>query len=466
VLTRPGRSWRTIGLAVLLSAGLHGAYDWAVLVLDLPVASSLLVLVVWIVVLTRLRQISPVKEHARIPLAGMLLLGLVGVVGLLALVSLRPTTAESPTIWFADGGVLGPVRGDVLLQVGIYDGGTGIERVHVTVDGEALEHRPGGWLWPSAQMEDGAHILRVEAWGRGHSPSRAVRFGTVFSDNIPARVLISASSARPRQGGSFVPLLRPTHPVQALRAVFGGSSLSLDRLTSEDGKLTYRGMRGVWVKHAPGPEVFDLYFEELDGRQRHQQITIQVQKTDFSGSKRVLNIPLKKRSLMKKTKKRARGSDQARRDAAYAYPIRSQLWRGDFIWPTVGPRSSRFGKVRTYNTGVQRHHLGVDISNEPGTPILAANDGIVTLSDHQRAFGNVVIIGHGLGMSTSYNHMLEPGVPRGTVVKKGDPIGLMGSTGLSTGPHLHWGMELGGVAVDPEQWMSHQFDGGGVDDFE
>ena len=206
-----------------------------------------------------------------------------------------------------------------------------------------------------------------------------------------------------------------------------------------------------------------MSFSDLDGRPRTQTVNIDVQATDFSGSRRVLNIPRGKRSLMAGPKK---GTDQARRNAAYAYPISAQLWRGNHIWPTEGPRSSRFGKVRTYNTGVQRHHLGVDISNEPGTPIWAANDGIVTLSEVQRAFGHVVIIGHGLGMSTSYNHMLEPGVPRGTVVRKGDQVGLMGSTGLSTGPHLHWGMEVGGIAVNAEEWLNHNFDGEGVDDFE
>jgi murein DD-endopeptidase MepM/ murein hydrolase activator NlpD len=239
--------------------------------------------------------------------------------------------------------------------------------------------------------------------------------------------------------------------------------MGLHALPQADGTMLYRGLRGVGVRHPAGKEQIVLEFRDLGGHPRQQTLDIEIQATDFSGNKRVLNIPRKKRSLMTKPPK---GTDQARRDAAYAYPIREQLWRGNHSWPTEGRRSSRFGKLRTYNTGVQRHHLGVDISNDPGTPIFASNDGIVILSERQRAFGHVVIVGHGHQLSTSYNHLLVPGVPRGTRVRKGDQVGLMGSTGLSTGPHLHWGMELAGIAVNAEEWLDQQFDGQGVDDFE
>jgi RsiW-degrading membrane proteinase PrsW (M82 family) len=464
-LTRPDRTKRTVALALLLSVGLHGIYDFVVIVLDFPVASSLLVLAMWLTLLLRVRQLAPPSLPAgpSRSLARLLLTGLVVLVGLLAFAGLRPTQALAPRVWFPDGGVLGPVRGDVALQVHIADGGSGVGEVRVTVDGQRLKKSGGSWIWPSMEMEDGAHVLRVEAAGRGYRTKQAVRFGRLFSDNSPARILASRASTRPQQGGSFVLLLRPTEPVQGLRASWLGRPMGLHALPQADGTMLYRGLRGVGVRHPAGKEQIVLEFRDLDGRPRKQTLDIEIQATDFSGNKRVLNIPRKKRSLMTKPPK---GTDQARRNAAYAYPIREQLWRGNHSWPTEGRRSSRFGKLRTYNTGVQRHHLGVDISNDPGTPIFASNDGIVILSERQRAFGHVVIVGHGHQLSTSYNHLLVPGVPRGTRVRKGDQVGLMGSTGLSTGPHLHWGMELAGIAVNAEEWLDQQFDGQGVDDFE
>ncbi len=464
-LMRPGRGRGTVALALLGAVVLHGAYDFVVLPVHFPVASSLIVLCIWMGVLRRVRRIAPPTAQTGLgrSTGRLLLTGTVVVVGLLAFAALQPRKGVVPRIWFADGGVLGPVRGDVRIRVHIEDGGTGVGEVDVRIDNRRLERDGGAWIWPSADGQDGPHTLQVRVEGRGLEAKYAMRYGRLFSDNEPARIQASRASKMPRQGGSFVLLLRPTQPVQGLRATWHGQDLPLHLLPLEDGTLLYRGLRGVWVKHPAGKEVVHLHFQDLDGRARYQPLEIEIQQSDFSGSRRVLNIPRKKQSIMSAPR---RGSDQARRNAAYAYRIPAQLWEGSHRRPTKGPRSSPFGRLRTYNTGVERHHLGVDISNEESTPIHAANHGIVTLSEVQRAFGHVVIIGHGYGMSTSYNHLMEPGIPRGTIVRKGTQVGLMGSTGLSTGPHLHWGMELGGVAVDAEEWLDHHFDGVGVDDFE
>jgi RsiW-degrading membrane proteinase PrsW (M82 family) len=464
-LMRPGRTRISVALALCLSVLLHGAYDFMVLPIHFPVGSSLIILAIWLGVGFRVRLLAPpTAQTGRGRSVGRALLtGAVVLVGVLAFAALQPKTAAAPRIWFPSAGVLGPVRGEVRLQVHIEDGGTGVGEVQVRVDGQPLRRDGGAWVWNSEGFDDGRHTVQVRAEGRGHEARWAIRYGHVFSDNEPAVIQASRTSKMPRQGGSFVLLLRPTQPVQDLRGTWRGEPLSLHPLMMEDGSLLYRSIHGVWVKDPPGKEIVDLRFRDLDGRARHQPLEIEILQTDFSGSKRVLNIPRKKQSL---TKRPRRGSDQARRNAAYAYPIPAQLWEGSHARPTVGPRSSRFGKLRTYSTGVQRHHLGVDISNKEGTPVYAANHGIVTLSEVQRAFGHVVIIGHGHRISTSYNHLMQPGIPRGTVVKKGDFVGLMGTTGLSTGPHLHWGMEVAGIAVNAEEWLDTGFDGIGVDDFE
>ncbi len=136
-----------------------------------------------------------------------------------------------------------------------------------------------------------------------------------------------------------------------------------------------------------------------------------------------------------------------------------QLWEGKFIRATEGRLTSPFGKYREYNTGVRRHHLGTDIANDTGTPIYASNHGIVTLAERLHIYGNAIVISHGQGVSTSYNHLNEICVQIGDRVEKGKLIGLMGATGQVTGPHLHWGMVINGVAVAPEEWTERDFSG-------
>jgi murein DD-endopeptidase MepM/ murein hydrolase activator NlpD len=106
---------------------------------------------------------------------------------------------------------------------------------------------------------------------------------------------------------------------------------------------------------------------------------------------------------------------------------------------------------------VKRHHLGTDIANQTGTAIYAGSSGVVTLAEHLHIYGNSIIINHGQGVSTSYNHLSEIEVAVGDKVEKNQQIGLMGATGQVTGPHLHWHMAVNGVAVAPEQWIEVSF---------
>jgi murein DD-endopeptidase MepM/ murein hydrolase activator NlpD len=137
------------------------------------------------------------------------------------------------------------------------------------------------------------------------------------------------------------------------------------------------------------------------------------------------------------------------RDAAYAWPHAAQLWRGPMLRPVERGRiSSPFGKYRTYSDGKKSHHTGTDIAAPTGTPVLAANAGEVRFAGEQAIFGKVVIVHHGQGLSTSYNHLSRVDVAVGQRLTRGEPVGAVGTTGQSTGPHLHWGVIVGDVPVD------------------
>ena len=117
-------------------------------------------------------------------------------------------------------------------------------------------------------------------------------------------------------------------------------------------------------------------------------------------------------------------------------------------WPTQGTITSGFG----YRWGAL--HAGIDIANNVGTPIRAAKSGTVIVAGwNDGGYGNWVIIDHGGGFSTLYGHMSRVRTSEGAHVNQGDLIGDMGSTGNSTGPHLHFETRVNGTAQDPTRYL-------------
>ena len=98
---------------------------------------------------------------------------------------------------------------------------------------------------------------------------------------------------------------------------------------------------------------------------------------------------------------------------------------------------------------IQRAHLGVDYAAPTGTPVISVADGVVTESSYQGAYGNMVVIQHNARQSTVYAHLSRMNVKRGQSIKQGDVVGAVGTTGLSTGPHLHFEFRINGRHVDP-----------------
>ena len=146
--------------------------------------------------------------------------------------------------------------------------------------------------------------------------------------------------------------------------------------------------------------------------------------------------------------------ERIRREAelvAWVYGIITPRWLGDgaFFQPNEGKVFPNFGQRRIYNDAPRSTHAGVDIAAPQGDPIRAANAGKVVLASHLYLSGNAVIIDHGLGVFSFYGHMSKLLVKRGQAVGKGDIIGKCGTTGRSTGPHLHWAVRVFDSRVDP-----------------
>ena len=127
------------------------------------------------------------------------------------------------------------------------------------------------------------------------------------------------------------------------------------------------------------------------------------------------------------------------------------LWNEDFIYPLNSKITSPFGTKRVYNGELKSYHSGTDFRAANNTPIIASNLGIVKISQNRFYAGNSIVIDHGHGVYSSYFHLNKMHFKVGDFIKKGEVLGLSGSTGRITGPHLHFSFRINGVQVDPLQ---------------
>ncbi|KYZ75250.1 hypothetical protein AXX12_13905 [Anaerosporomusa subterranea] len=123
------------------------------------------------------------------------------------------------------------------------------------------------------------------------------------------------------------------------------------------------------------------------------------------------------------------------------------------LWPASGAITSGFGWRNPPVEDGTELHQGVDIAVETGTPVVATANGVVTKSGWTGGYGNLVQIDHGNGMETLYGHNSQLAVSVGQKVKKGQVIAYVGSTGVSTGPHIHYEVRVNGTAVNPMRFM-------------
>ena len=127
-----------------------------------------------------------------------------------------------------------------------------------------------------------------------------------------------------------------------------------------------------------------------------------------------------------------------------------------FVLPIKGyPVSGVYGSSRTYNGEERSWHKGLDLAAPSGTPIYAPADGIVRAALADTFFnGNIIVVDHGYGLFSIYAHLRHMAVTEGTKIRQGDVLGEVGTTGRSTGPHLHWGLYWHNIALDPKLFLT------------
>lgn len=123
-------------------------------------------------------------------------------------------------------------------------------------------------------------------------------------------------------------------------------------------------------------------------------------------------------------------------------------------WPVRGMLSSTFGMRISPFTDTPVFHHGMDIVARPGAPVAASASGVVVKSGYEALFGNVVAIDHGAGYRSIYGHLASCSVAEGAFVNRGEEVGIIGSTGRSTGTHLHYEVRVNGLPVNPARYLN------------
>jgi murein DD-endopeptidase MepM/ murein hydrolase activator NlpD len=250
-----------------------------------------------------------------------------------------------------------------------------------------------------------------------------------------------------RQGEVY--LVRASGPgsFKSIHGELQGKRLSLDPGEKQG---TYEALIGIDLNTKPAKYEMKIGATGGDGKPHSKTIQLKVEKTDFTVQK--LSLPKSMVDLDPKTLERV--NQESKRVRNLFQGVREEkLWKGPFSRPLGGEVSGAFGVRRIINGQTKNPHAGIDLQAEAGAPVAACNSGIVALVDDLFFSGKTVILDHGGGLYSMYFHLSEAAVGAGDQLRTGDALGRVGSTGRSTGPHLHWGMIIRGARVDPLSFL-------------
>lgn len=219
-------------------------------------------------------------------------------------------------------------------------------------------------------------------------------------------------------------------------------------LVSDVEKTAWYGFFGVDLRAEPGNRPLTV---ELATTGEKLQLDITIVKKDRGV--RVLTLPKDMVELDQETLERAKKESQVMKEVLGASPF-MPMWNGTFTRPLEGEVVGVFGTRSVINGMNRSPHSGVDLRADEGTPVRSIQSGkVVLVADHFFS-GKSVVIDHGGTIQSMYFHLEKALVTEGEEVKGGQVIGLVGSTGRATGPHLHFGMRVNGARVDPLQFVA------------
>jgi len=259
----------------------------------------------------------------------------------------------------------------------------------------------------------------------------------------PALALeVRVEPASPRQGEVAVVFVAGARGAREVEGSLGGRPLHFFPHGEE-----YAALAGIDLEVRPGKVAWRVGVVDARGVARAAAGSLGIRSREFRVQR--LTLPKPMVDLDPEAERRA-ATEAARLRTLYQTVSPERLWHGRFARPVGGDDPGEgFGSRRIINGQPRMPHSGVDFAAERGAPVMAANRGRVALVGDFFFAGRLVVLDHGLGLYTLYFHLDRADVAEGTLVERGEPIGVVGATGRATGPHLHWGAQLGASRVDP-----------------
>ncbi|MFH1148319.1 MAG: peptidoglycan DD-metalloendopeptidase family protein [Pseudomonadota bacterium] len=198
---------------------------------------------------------------------------------------------------------------------------------------------------------------------------------------------------------------------------------------------------------SPGTYPLTLSFEQIDNGTLHSE-DVGIEVEPYSFPVEGLELPEHMVTLPPDVQERVE-SEKKQIESILNMMPREELWQDGFLKPVDGNVSGLFGSRRIMNGKERSRHLGVDIGGKEGDPVFSSNKGRIALIGDFYLTGKTVIVDHGQGVFTIYCHLSKVFAEEEAKIGRGEILGEVGSTGRSTGPHLHWGARVCGARVDP-----------------
>ncbi len=376
----------------------------------------------------------------------LLLVGVV--VGAVALARFAGVPLDDPVWWLTNQvppsvsieAPNGPVRGGVEARINTAPAAR-TRLVSFRVDGQLRPETDGRIAIDTAALTDGQHRVDLVVRDTSRQRNQASASWSFVSDNTAPRLDVSLDPAEgPLDGHTAVLRVRTDEPLQNLSATLDGQAAQLQ---PDPGG-------GWWLLEGLAPDAPE------------SSLDVQISATDAVGNAaqferswpvRLTTFPEDDADLQPSDDElQARAEEDRRLGDIYHQVSGPRRWNGPFRTPLKGTVTTAFGSHRSYE-----FHPGVDLAAVAGTPVAAPADGTVAFVGSVPARGNVVILDHGAGVYSTYAHLQRAEVTEGTAVKVGEVIARVGSTGFSTGPHLHWEVWVNGGNVDPLEWTRRSF---------
>jgi murein DD-endopeptidase MepM/ murein hydrolase activator NlpD len=250
-------------------------------------------------------------------------------------------------------------------------------------------------------------------------------------------------------GGPVLFQVKPPQKLESLKATWLGHEITF---SFDASSKTWFALAGVSLETSPGTYTLELTGETKAGRVPQTNISLRrkfvVVRAQYPKIEVKLSVEGKFTEPTPEQQKQIAEGVEVKKD--YLNRVTPEReWSGPFTTPVEATISDVFGSQRIFNGKTQSTHFGLDFRAPSGTPVAAMNDGTVLLARPLYFEGGFVVLDHGQGLLTLYLHLSEFKVKEGDQVKLGQIVGLSGSTGRATGPHLHVEVRWQGVRLDP-----------------